>query len=461
MSLELENLILASLIHLPEYSNKVYPQLKEKFFEAESQKLLFKIYATYQQKYNSFPEKEAIIVELSNTVGLNTKIIDDAKAATEKLYDISIKESLSRQKMDWLLDTSLKHLQNRACYLAVMESLSIIDGEDKKLDKGAIPDIMRDALSISFDNDIGHDYFENAEERFAFYNKKENKIKMSLEMLNKITGGGIPKKALVVPLAPTGVGKTLYLCSEAAFQLTEGRNVLYITLEMAEERIAERIDANLMDLNIGDIKEVPKDSFLSKIDKMKQKSTGKLIVKEYPPGTFHANHLRFLLKDLETKKSFKPDIIMIDYLNLLSSYRMKSADQTYTYMKAVTEELRGVMLEYDILGISPTQTNREGQNASDYELNQMSDSHGVSMTADMIFGLISTPELEKIGRLMFKQLKNRFGSLDYYTRFMVGVNRSKMKIYDVHNEDQKPSGQQSSPMMNLNSQKKETSGLKF
>lgn len=339
-----------------------------------------------------------------------------------------------------------------------MDSISIIEGENKKLNRDAIPDILKEALSISFDNNVGHDYVEDAESRFDFYHKKEARIPFSLTMLNKIVGGdGVPKKALIVPLAPTGVGKSLFLCNEAAHWLSSGRNVLYITLEMAEERIAERIDSNLMDITLNDLKTVAKSSFLSKMHNIQTKTIGKLIIKEYPPGTFNANHLRFLIQDLQAKKNFKPEIVIVDYLGLMASYRMKSVDNTYTYVKAVTEELRGVMQEYDMLGVSPTQTNREGQNNSDYDLNQMSESHGVSMTADMIFGLISTPEMEKIGRIRIKQLKNRFGDLNYYNSFLVGIQRNKMRLYDVEVAEQ-PAAATASV---INSPKKETSGLKF
>ena len=460
MSLELENLILACTVNRQEYSNKVYPHLKEKFFEGEAQRTLFSVIQKYQEKYLTFPTPEAIVVDLDNSVGNSQEVIEEAKNLSTKIFSSEVSNTLRDQNIDWLLDTTLKHLQNRSCYLAVMESLSIIEGQNKKLDKGAIPDIMRDALSISFDNDIGHDYIDNAEERFEYYHKKENKIPFSLSLLNKITNGGPTKKALIVPLAPTGVGKTLFLCNEAAHWLSDGRNVLYITLEMAEEKIAERIDANLMNINLNELKETPKDTFLSKIKKMQKNTVGKLIIKEYPPGTFHSNNLRFLLKDLSAKRNFKPDIVIVDYLSLLASYRMKSADQTYTYVKAVTEELRGVMLEYDMLGVAPTQTNRDGQNSADFELNQMSESHGVSMTADMIFGLISIPELEKIGRLRIKQLKNRFGALDYYNSFVVGINRSKMKLFDVDVEvEDQPKTVDTIP--NINKGNTDFKGLKF
>lgn len=430
MSNELETLILASLVNREEYKQKVYPNLKPEIFDSETHKTVFKLYSEFFDTYSRPANKDALLVELENKKSLPEDVYTESKTLVEKLYSDQVRASICKQEMPWLLDKSKKYITDRSCFNAIMQSLSILEGKGA-MSREAIPDILKEALSISFDTDVGHDYFEDAAARFEYYNKKENKISLSLELLNKITNGGVPKKSLIVPIAPTGVGKTLYLCNEAAHQIMQGKNVLYVSLEMAPERIAERIDANILDIAIQDLKLLPESSFMNKILDQQKKSAGKLIIRQYPPGTFNANHLRFLLKEIKAKKNMVPDIVIVDYLALMASYRSKSVDNSYSYLRFVTEELRGVMVEFDMLGISPNQTNREGQSSTDYDLTQMADSHGISMTADLIFGLISTEELEKLGRLRIKQLKNRFGDLNYYNSFVVGITRSKMRLYDT------------------------------
>lgn len=427
----IEQLILGSLVHNPDFRVKVMPHLKPELLETECFKTVFKLFQAFTEQYKHEPTKDAILIELDNLKSISEDTFTESQDAIEKIYSDKTSAMILKQDLEWCLNKTEKYLKDRACFLAIMQSMLIIDGKDKTLSRDSIPDILKNAIAISFDSNIGHDYIDDADARFDFYHRKEDLIPFSLTMLNKITGGGMRRKALVVPIAPTGVGKSMFLTNEAGFQLMRGKNVLYVTLEMAEERISERIDAKLLDVQIQDLKLLPKSTFRSKLDQIKSNPIGKVIVKEYAPGTFNANHLRYLLNELKNKKNFKPDIIMVDYLNLMASYRMKDPGNSYSYIKAVAEELRGVGMEFDVTIISPTQTNRQGMNAADYDLTEISESAGIAMTADLIFGFISTPELEQLNQMRVKQLKNRWGDLNAPTSFIIGVTRSKMQMFDI------------------------------
>lgn len=458
---EIELLIAAGITHLPDFRSKVVPHFKPELIENESARRLIQTFVEFHDKYKTTPTKEAMSVELSNRKDLSDDSFKSTSDLLDTVYSEKIQDGITKQSLSWMLTETERHLTNRACYNTIMESLSIIEGENKKLAIDAIPDLFKQAISISFDTNVGHDYIEDSEERFNFYHMKEDIIPFHLSMLNKATGGGMRSKSLIVPIAPTGVGKSLFLTSEAAHQLMRGKNVLYITLEMAEERISERIDAKLMDIAIGDLKTIPKSVFDNKINTMKKNPIGKIITKEYPPGTFTANHLRFLLNELKSKRNFIPKIIMVDYLNLMASYRMKDAGNSYSYVKAVAEELRGVGMEFDVTVISPTQTNRNGMGAADFELTEISESAGIAMTADLIFGIISTPEMEELGQLRFKQLKNRWGDLNSPNSWLVGVNRAKMQMFDLDMSGGNPTPTQ--PLVTqktLNSQSTKPKGLK-
>ena len=428
MSKDVEVMILGSLLHNKDYSTKVLPFTKERLFESESVSALTKIALQYHDKYSDLPSEEAFLVEVNNQKGLSENAYQDAKAIVTKIFSQDFSQKLSTQNVQWLLDKTEKYFKDRSCFLAIVESMSIIDGENKKLTREAIPDILKDALNISFDIDVGHDYIEDAEKRFDFYHAIEERIPFALKELNRYTNGGLPRKTLMIPVAPTGVGKSLFMTDWSAYLITQGYNVLYVTLELAEERIAERVDAKLFDLEIQQLKELPKSSFDKKINGLKNKTLGKLIVNEYSPGTFNANHLRFLLQELKNKRGFAPDIIMIDYLNLMASYRMKDNSNSYSYIKSIAEEIRGVGMEHNCAIVAPTQTNRSGAQSSDYSSTDVSESFGTIMTADIAIGFISTPELEALSQMRGKILKNRFGRPD--GSFLMGVNRAKMSLYD-------------------------------
>ena len=457
MSLELEKIIIGSLINNSEFRSKVQPFIKRELFTDSAIVTIGGLIRTYQNEYRSFPNEESLKVELDSKPGLSENVFQATKSMISTVFSPEMEGVSKRVELKWILDKTEKYLKTQSCHNAVMESIGILDGENKKLTADAIPDILKAALAISFDVNVGHDYFEDFEERFNFYHNLEERIPFRLSGINFNTEGGIPRKSLVVPVAPTGVGKSLFLTDEAGFFIQKGLNVLYVTLEMAEKRIAERVDACLMDFTMADLKTCPKDTFDAKISHLKKNAKGKLKVKEYPPGTFHSNHLRFLLQEYKNKEGFVPDVIMVDYINLMASYRMKDASNSYAYIKAVAEELRGVAMETDTLIISPTQTNRSGQNASDFELNEVSESHGISMTADVMFGFISTPDLESLGHMRIKMLKNRFGQTG--TSFVVAINRAKMQIRDLDTfsaPDPAPTGPKG-----LNKQKSNTGAIKF
>ena len=427
----IEQTILRNLLNDEKYMRKVLPFIKPDYFQGVY-RTLFKEAGKYVAKYNKLPTAETLIIELQET-NMSDEQFQMAMDIVPQLYS---GESIDE---NWLLNATEKWCQDRAIYNAVMESISIIDGKHDTLTKGALPDLLSKALGVGFDTAIGHDYIENVEERYEFYHTEEDRIPFDLEYFNKITKGGVPNKTLNIALAGTGVGKSLFMCHVAAAALVEGKNVLYITMEMAEERIAERIDANLLNVPIDQLDKLSKDMFTSKVADLARKTTGKLIVKEYPTGSAHTGHFRGLLNELKLKKQFEPDIIFIDYLNICASSRMKGmggAINSYTYIKAIAEELRGLAVEFEVPIFSATQTTRSGYSNSDGRLEDTSESFGLPATADLMFAIISTEELERDGQFMVKQLKNRYNDPTHHKRFVVGVDRSKMRLYDVEESEQ-------------------------
>jgi len=422
--------VLKNLLHDDDYARRVIPFLNGQYFDATS-KELFNLINNHLEKYNARPTAESLLIDIQNGDKISTEVVDLLASIARKPKDAVDQK--------WLYDSTEKWCQDRALYLAIMESIQIIDGKSKDMSPNAIPEILKGALSISFDPNIGHDYIENFESRYDFYHRVEERIPFGLEFFDKITKGGLPRKTLNICLAGTGVGKSLFMCSVGANALTQGKNVLYITMEMAEERIAERIDANLMNLPIDQLENLSRDMFETKISKIASKTQGKLLVKEYPTGSAHAGHFRALLNDLRLKKNFKPDIIFIDYLNICASSRMKGLGgsvNTYSYVKAIAEELRGLAVEFDVPIVSATQTTRSGFSNTDVGLEDTSESFGLPATADLMFALISTEDLEKLGQLMVKQLKNRYNDPTSNKRFIVGVDRAKMRLYDVEQSAQ-------------------------
>jgi archaellum biogenesis ATPase FlaH len=410
---------------------KVLPFVKNEYFEGVYRQL-FKEVGKFVSKYNRLPTQESFKVELDDSEFSD----EHYRHAVEILPEIFKTEEID---YDWLLDKTEKWCQDRALHNAVMESISIIDGKHQSLTKNALPEILSDALAVNFDANIGHDYIENFSERFEFYHKDEERIAFDLDYFNKITKGGLPNKTLNIALAGTGVGKSLFMCHVAAAALTEGKNVLYITMEMAEERIAERIDANLLNIPIDQLEKLSKDMFSQKVSQLAKQTNGRLIIKEYPTGQAHSGHFRALLNELKLKKKFEPDIIFIDYLNICASSRMKGmggAINSYTYVKAIAEELRGLAVEFDVPLISATQTTRSGYSNSDVGLEDTSESFGLPATADLMFALVSTEELEQQGQIMVKQLKNRYNDPTYKKRFVLGIDRAKMRLFDVDDNQQ-------------------------
>ena len=423
--MNLELTILGSLIYNDEYTRKVLPFLKSDYFTVKSYKIVFLEIHEYVTNYNSLPSLNALGIECQERTDLTE---EQFKEIIEVLNGLSQEE----HDLDWIVDTTEKWCQERAIYLSLMESVKIADGQDEKRDKGAIPQILSDALGVSFDQNVGHDYLQNYEERFDFYHTKEEKIPFDLEFFNRITKGGLPNKTLNIALAGTGVGKSLFMCHVASSVLLQGKNVLYITLEMAEEKIAERIDANLLNVPIQKLAELPRIMFENKISKLSKKTQGKLIIKEYPTASAHVGHFKSLLNELELKRNIKPDIIFIDYLNICASQRYKgSIVNSYTYVKAIAEELRGLAVEAGVPIVSATQTTRSGYGSSDVDLTDTSESFGLPATADLMFALISTEELEEQNQIMVKQLKNRYYDPTLNKRFVIGIDRSKMRLYDV------------------------------
>ena len=426
--MRLETTILKNLIYNEEYTRKVLPFLSVNYFQEREDKILYEKIAEYINQYNALPTQEALAIELDKS-----SIKDEEFQNTLKLLE-SITNENDEANISWLLDSTEKFCQDRAIYNAVVESISILDEKGRNTrDKGSIPDILSDALSVSFDPHVGHDYFLDADERYKFYHRIEEKIPWDLEFFNRITKGGLSNKTLNIALAGTGVGKSLFMCHVAASCLSQNYNVLYITLEMAEERIAERVDANLLNISIDDLQKLPKDLYDKKIDKLKQTTKGKLIVKEYPTAAANVNHFRALLNELNLKKSFVPHIILIDYINICTSSRIKPGSNvnSYTYIKSIAEELRGLAVENAIPILSATQTTRSGFTNTDIGLEDTSESFGLPATADFMFAIISTEQMEELNQIMIKQLKNRYSDPTSNRKFVIGIDRSKMRLYDV------------------------------
>lgn len=427
--MNVERLILSSLLSNDEYARKVVPFLSTEYFHNKSDQVIYKLIEEYVGKYNAFPSKEALLIDLSQKP-LKQELYDEcAQVVTEITGPSTIDKSV-----DWLTDTTEKFCQDKAIYNAIMESIKILDDKsEKKLTKGAIPKILQDALGVSFDNNIGHDFIEDAAERYEFYHRKEQRLQFDLDFFNKITQGGIPNKTLNIALAGTGVGKSMFMCHCAAANLKDHKNVLYITLELAEERVAERIDANLLDCPIQELVNMPRDTYDKRMSRLREQSRGKLIIKEYPTASAGSANFRHLLNELKIKRNFVPDIIYIDYLNICVSSRVKAGSNvnSYTLVKAIAEELRGLAVEFDVPIVSATQTNRTGFSSSDVGLEDTSESFGLPATADFMFALITTEELAQQGQILVKQLKNRYSDPDRFKRFVIGVDKSKMRLYDV------------------------------
>ena len=431
MTERIERTALRNLIHNEEYSRKVLPFIKEDYFSDRLEKLLFKEIYKFITKFNALPTKEALSIEINDSKDINE---DEYK----KITDIISTLNPEKINLEWLVETTEKFCKDRAIHNAILGGIQIIDGKDKQHTPEYLPEMLSDALSVSFDQKVGHDYLEESKERFDFYKKKEERLELDLDFFNKITRGGIPSKTLNICLAGTGVGKTMFMTHLASSILLQNKNVLYITLEMAEERIAERIDANLLNVGMSDLEELPYQMYETKINKLQSKTTGTLIIKEYPTASAHTGHFKNLMSELALKKSFKPDILFVDYLNICASARFKPGANvnSYTYIKAIAEELRGLAVEHDIPIFSATQTTRGGFVSSDVGLEDTSESFGLPATADFMFALISSEELEEKNQIMVKQLKNRYNDPTLNRKFIVGVDRSKMRLYDVEQSAQ-------------------------
>jgi len=427
----LETTAIRNLIHNEEYCRKVLPFIKEDYFSDRLEKVLFKEIYKFVNKYNNLPTKESLSIEINTNKSINE---DEYKKITDILSTLN-PEPIN---LDWLVETTENWCKDRAIHNAILGGIQILDGKDKEHTAQYLPELLSEALSVSFDQKIGHDYLLESKERYDFYKRKEERLELDLEFFNKITRGGIPSKTLNICLAGTGVGKTMFMTSIASSILVQGKNVLYITLEMAEERIAERIDANLLNVGMSDLEELPYQMYETKINKLQSKTTGTLIVKEYPTASAHVGHFKNLLSELALKKSFKPDILFIDYLNICSSSRFRAGANvnSYTYVKAIAEELRGLAVEHDIPVFSATQTTRGGFVSSDIGLEDTSESFGLPATADFMFALISSEELEEKNQIMVKQLKNRYNDPTINRKFVIGVDRSKMRLYDVEQKAQ-------------------------
>tara|TARA_B100000902_G_scaffold60556_1_gene67700 strand:- start:565 stop:1935 length:1371 start_codon:yes stop_codon:yes gene_type:complete len=430
METRIENTIIKNLIQNETYTRKVIPFVKSEYFTESSEKLVFEEIVNYFEKYTKSPTVEALLINLDNVTSKGDAIVKSSKQLVENI-------KADDTPLDWLIDETEKWCKDRAIYIAVMDSIEVLD-EKSKRSTGEIPDLLKDALSVSFDTHIGHDQLEDADERFEFYNTEEEKMPFDLEYFNKITKGGLPNKTLNICLAGTGVGKSLFMCHMASNCLLMGKNVLYITMEMSEERIAERIDSNVMNVPMKELPDISKKEYDKKIERIKNKTTGKLIIKEYPTAAAHVGHFRHLLQELNIKKDFRPDIIFIDYLNICASHRIKpgSGANSYTLVKSIAEELRGLAVEHDVPMVSATQTTRSGYGSTDIGLEDTSESFGLPATADLMFALITSEELEDLDQLVVKQLKNRYNDPTIFKRFVIGIDRSRMKLYDVEQEAQ-------------------------
>ena len=433
MNSDMQNMILRSFFTNEQYMRRVVPFMDPAYFDGVG-KQLFTEFAKYVAKYNGVPSLEAFRISIQESDQNFSE--DNFRHAMDILPDLFTKDG--ETDIDWLINQTEKWCQDKALYNAVMESISIIDGKHQTLTKNALPDILSKALGVSFDTNVGHDYLDNAEERYEFYHQVEERLPFDLDYLNKITKGGLPNKSLNIILAGTGVGKSLFMCHCAAAALSQGKNVLYITMEMAEERIAERIDANLIDVSLDQIANLSKDMFMSKVDKIAQKTQGKLVIKEYPTSQAHAGHFRALMNELKLKKKFTPDIVFIDYLNICGSSRIKTVGgsvNSYTFIKSIAEELRGLAVEFNLPIMSATQTTRAGYGSSDPGLEDTSESFGLPATADLMLALVSNDELQALNQILVKQLKNRYSDPNQHKRFVIGVDRSKMKLFDVEDPE--------------------------
>ena len=457
----IETTILKHLVNDEDYARKVIPFLQSEYFGESTERLLLNKIVDFVGEYNTIPTRESLLIELDR----DDKIADgEFQSATEFVKNLTIDEKVQKE---WLLDQTETFCQERAVYNAIMDSIQIIDGKDKDHGKGAIPDILTKALSVSFDTNIGHDFLEDYDDRFEFYHRKEERIPFDIELLNQITKGGLPRKSLNIILAGTGVGKSLAMCHMASANLMDGKNVLYITMEMAEEKIAERIDANLLNVSLDDLNTLPQQMYQKKVKRVKEKTLGKLIIKEYPTASAHVGHFRHVVNELGLKRNFTPDIIYIDYLNICMSQRIRAGSNvnSYTYIKAIAEELRGLAVEKNIPIVSATQTTRSGYSNSDPGLEDTSESFGLPATADLMLALVSTEELEDLDQIMVKQLKNRYSDPGSNKRFVVGIDRAKMRLFDADEEAQDDilgSGIPDKPLNTVgNNEKRDFSSLKI
>ena len=432
MSSKIETIILQNLLHDDAFMRKVIPFIKRDYFTDNNEQKIYDQIKSFIDEYNSVPNKDALIVAFQNDKTLNDDQYKDIISYVNELEK-------SEHNSDWLLKETEKFCKDKAIYNAILNSISIIDGRNKSLSTDGIPQLLQDALAVCFDNAVGHDYIDNSDQRYDFYHKVESRIPFDIDYLNKITNGGLPNKTLNVVLAGTGVGKSLFMCHVASSVLSQGKNVLYITLEMAEERIAERIDANLMNITMDQLKDLPKPLFDNRMEKIKQKTNGKLIIKEYPTTGAHVGHFKSLLNELQLKRQFKPDIIIVDYLNICASSRFKAGANinSYTLIKSIAEELRGLAVEENLPILSATQTTRGGYGNTDVELTDTSESFGLPATVDLMFALIATEELDQLNQIMVKQLKNRYNDPTINKRFVVGIDRARMKLYDLEQSAQK------------------------
>jgi replicative DNA helicase len=432
MNSRIERVILENLLSNEIYTRKVIPFLKEEYFQIKEERILYKLISEFILKYNKLPTKDIVCVDLTNDKSVSQMEHDTIVDMVEEL------NATNKQDEEWLLNETEKFCKDKSIYNAILESIHIIDGKSSSKTKEALPSILSDALAVCFDTNIGHDYIKDAEKRYEFYHTLEKKIPFDLEFFNDITNGGVPSKTLNIVMAGTGVGKSLFLCHQAANCLLQNKNVLYITCEMAEERIAERIDANLMDITMDELKQLPKAMYAKQLFNTTKGVTGKLIIKEYPTATAHVNHFRHLVSELKLKKKFIPDIVFVDYLNICASSRMKQGGSvnSYTYIKSIAEELRGLAVELGVPVFSATQVNRNGFNNTDFGLENTSESFGLPATADFMFALITTEELDKRNQVMVKQLKNRYNDVATNRKFVVGINRAKMKLYNLEASEQ-------------------------
>ena len=457
----LEKTILKNLIYNEEYARKVIPHIRADYFSDVNEKNIFKEVQDFANKYKTLPTHEALVINFSESKSLSES---EVRTAISILDDIKNDKEPSEQQ--WLVEQTEKFCQDKAIYNGIMEAVSILDDKSHTKNKGEIPKILSDALGVSFDNSVGHDYMQDSDSRYDFYHRVESRVRLDLNLFNKITKGGFPIKTLNVALAGTGVGKSLFMCHCSASSIAQGKNVLYITMEMAEEKIAERIDANLLNIDLNELQTISREDYSRKFDVLKNKTQGKLIIKEYPTASAHSGHFRALLNELKLKKNFTPDIIFVDYLNICCSSRIKmgASINSYAYIKSIAEELRGLAVEFGVPVVTATQTTRSGFSNTDVGLEDTSESFGLPATADFMFALISTEELEQLNQIMVKQLKNRYGDPNLYKRFVVGVDRSKMRLYDAEQSAQQDivdSGQEDDKPLNTFGNRERKFNAKF